>query len=208
MRRQHAGLVLLGALLLAACSGDGDPAPEASATPQPGGAAATYVLTADELPDGWREASGQQHLGVPAMCDVVLEPPSLESVETQRFTRGPTGPFVIQYSFVSSDEKATTERIDAFVSAAATCTEHVVDADAGKVVDVTRIDDVAPVGDAFAAVRGDNPQVEGNTQDFVVFRNGPAVTVLQSYSPAGADTLPDHTVLEQMAAAIDRKQTS
>jgi hypothetical protein len=38
----------------------------------------------------------------------------------------------------------------------------------------------------------------------VVFRNGPAVTVLQSYSPA---TLADHATLAAMSQAIDAKQS-
>lgn len=221
--RTALALLALAALCLAGCSDGGSSQPSDGSEPgsaessegadgvtdrdrvTSGGRAAEYILGEDELPEGWRLASGEQHLGIPAMCNVVLEPPALESAETQRFTRGYSGPFVIQYSFVSSDEQAAKERIDDFVEAAPTCTEHVVDEDAGRVIDVSEITDIPSVGESFAAVRGTNPQVESNTQDFVVFRNGPAVTVLQAYSPAD---LPDHDDLAAMAQAIDAKQGS
>ena len=226
-RMMLVAVLALSVTCLGACTGDdpGESAPDASASGGPsdatsprddealtdrdgvtsGGEAAAYVLEEGDLPDGWRLASGEQHRGVPAMCNVVLEPPALSSVDTQRFTRGYSGPFVIQYSFVSDDEAATARRIDAFVDAAATCTEHVVDEAAGRVVEVEPITDIPAVGESFAAVRGTNPEVAVNVQDFVVFRNGPVVTVLQAYSPAD---LPDHADLAAMAQAIDAKQTS
>lgn len=227
-RRMMVALLALSVTCLAGCTGGGgsdEPSPEPSASGSAsdgasprdgealtdrddvtsGGEAAAYLLADDELPEGWRLASGEQHRGVPAMCNVVLEPPALASADTQRYTRGYSGPFVIQYSFVSDDEAATTKRIDEFVDAAATCTEHVVDAAADRVVEVERITDIPAVGEAFAAVRGTNPEVAVNVQDFVVFRNGPVVTVLQAYSPAD---LPEHADLAAMAEAIDAKQTS
>lgn len=210
MRRQLA-LAALFLALLAACGGkdgagpaaDGStPAtPSARTTAVSGGQAADYILAEDELPDGWRHASGEQHLGVPKMCGVTLEPPDLSSAETQRFTRGFSGPFVIQYSFVSADEATAEQRVDEFVAAAETCTTY--EPGNGVTIAVSPITDVDPVGDVFAAVRGQNTTVEGNDQEFVVFRNGPVVTVLQSYSPA---TLADHAALSDMAAAISAKQ--
>ena len=175
--------------------------PTSRASAVTGGEAAGYVLGEDELPDGWRHATGEQHLGVPKMCGVTLEPPALASVETQRFTRGFSGPFVIQYSFVSSNEAAATERVDEFVTAARTCRTY--KPAAGVTVKVTPITDIEPVGEAFAAVHGVNRADAGNTQDYVVFRNGAAVTVLQSYSPA---TLASHADLSAMAEAISAKQ--
>ena len=193
-------LVALTAGLAAAC-GDGDqPADRTDAVE--GGKAATYILAEDELPDGWRHASGEQHLGIPKMCDVTLEPPNLSSVETKRFTRGFSGPFVIQYSFVTSDESAAAQRVDEFVDAARTCTTY--EPGKGVTIDVEPITDIDPVGDAFAAVHGQNTAEETNSQDYVVFRNGPAVTVLQSYSPA---TLADHPTLAAMTQAINAKQS-
>jgi len=185
---------------VSACGSDNTPASRTDAVS--GGKAATYVLDEDELPEGWRHATGEQHLGIPKMCGVTLEPPRLSSVETQRFTRGYSGPFVIQYSFVSSSEAAATERIDDFVTAVKTCTTF--EAGPDLTIDVARITDIAPVGDAFAAVRGTNRAEPDNVQDFVVFRTGAAVTVLQSYSPA---TLADHAVLAEMARTIAAKQS-
>lgn len=194
-------LVALTVGLTAACGDDGEQATQRTDAEE-GGKAATYILTEDELPDGWRHATGEQHLGIPKMCDVTLEPPKLSSVETQRFTKGFSGPFVIQYSFVSSDESAASERIDEFVAAARNCTTY--EPGEGVTIEVEPITDVEPVGQSFAAVHGENTADATNSQDFVVFRNGPAVTVLQSYSPA---TLADHPTLAAMASAIDAKQS-
>jgi hypothetical protein len=193
-------LVALAVAMTASCGDDPDKAAKRADAVE-GGQAASYILTEDELPDGWRHATGEQHLGIPKMCDVTLEPPALESVETQRFTRGFSGPFVIQYSFVSSDRDAATERVDEFVSAARTCTTY--RPGKGVTIDVEPITDIDPVGETFAAVHGENTADKKNSQDFVVFRNGPAVTVLQSYSPA---TLADHATVAAMATAIDAKQ--
>lgn len=168
-----------------------------------GGTAGMYILREDELPDGWRYATGQQYLAIPELCDVVLEPPALASAKTQRFTRGYSGPFVIQYSFVSDDEDATTARIAEAVTAASACTTW--DIDAETTVTVTPLEDIPAVGEAFLAVR---LQAEGGSAadvELVVFRNGPAVTVLQSYSPAD---LAAHTDVAAMASAIDRAQES
>lgn len=166
-----------------------------------GGKAATYILDEDELPDGWRHASGEQFLGIPKTCGVTLEPPSLASVETQRFTRGFSGPFVIQYSFVSSDQGATARRIDEFVAAIRAC--ETSKPTKGVTVAVSEITDVKPVGDAFGAVRENDVDDPTHTQDIVAFRKGAVVTVLQSYSPG---TLADHAALSAMAAAISAKQ--
>jgi hypothetical protein len=199
-------VLLLSLALLAACGGEpstagAEDSPSSRTTAVSGGEAADYILTEDELPQGWRHATGEQHLGVPRMCDVTLEPPELSSAETQRFTRGFSGPFVIQYSFVAADEEAAAARTDEFVSAAGSCTTY--SPTEGVTIDVTEITDIEPVGESFAAVRGENRAAEGNDQEFVVFRNGAAVTVLQSYSPA---TLADHGALSAMAAAVSAKQ--
>lgn len=196
-----ATLATLVLLAVGACGGGssgGDPSPRSSAVS--GGKAATYILTEDELPDGWRHATGEQYLGVPKSCGVTLEPPSLASAKTRRFTKGSTGPFVIQYSFVSSDEKATAKRIDDFVKAIRTCETFKPEKDV--TVAVRRIADMTPVGDAFGAVHEQEVGEPTHVQDIVAFRNGAAVTVLQSYSPA---TLASRADLSAMAAAISAK---
>jgi hypothetical protein len=196
-------LLIVLALTVAAVSACGsDDAPATRTDAVSGGQAATFILDEDELPDGWRHATGEQHLGIPKMCGVTLEPPELSSAETQRFTRGYSGPFVIQYSFVSSSEAAATKRIDEFVAASKTCSTF--EAGPDLTIDVSRITDIDPVGEAFAAVRGTNRTEPDNVQDFVVFRTGAVVTVLQSYSPA---TLADHAVLAEMARTIAAKQS-
>jgi len=203
-------ITALTALTISACGGGGGgPADTDTPTPKPssrasavsGGEAATYILAESELPEGWRYATGEQYLGVPKLCGVTIEPPSLASVETQRYTKNFSGPFVIQYSFVSSDEKATTKRIDEFVAAAGTCTTY--KPKKNVTVSVSQITDVQRVGEAFGAVREQDVARASNVQEIVVFRKGAVVTVLQSYSPA---TLADRAVLSQMAATIAAKQ--
>ena len=193
-------LAAIALLTVSACgdSSGGDAPGRDSAVS--GGKAATYILKESELPAGWRLASGEQYLGIPKSCGVTLEPPALASAETQRFTQSATGPFVIQYSFVSSDEKATAKRIDQFVKAARTCTGY--EPEKGVTVFVRPNLDVVETGDAFASVHEADEVDKAHQQDIVVFRNGPAVTVLQSYSPA---TLAEHSVLSEMAATISAK---
>ena len=183
-------VLLLSLALLAACGGEpstagAEDSPSSRTTAVSGGEAADYILTEDELPQGWRHATGEQHLGVPRMCDVTLEPPELSSAETQRFTRGFSGPFVIQYSFVAADEEAAAARTDEFVRGRLV---HDVLPHCGVTIDVTEITDIEPVGESFAAVRGENRAAEGNDQEFVVFRNGAAVTVLQKLLPPPSPT--------------------
>ena len=198
-------LVALATLTLLAVSACGDSSsgsdPSSRSSAVSGGKAATYILTESELPDGWRHATGEQYLGIPKSCGVTLEPPSLSSAKTRRFTKGSTGPFVIQYSFVSSDEKATAKRIDEFVTATRTCKTY--EPEKGVTLSVSRITDLTPVGDAFAAVHERQVGEPTHVQDIVAFRKGAVVTVLQSYSPA---TLADHADLSEMAAAISTKQ--
>ncbi|MDX6277556.1 MAG: hypothetical protein QOJ72_1684 [Nocardioidaceae bacterium] len=199
-------IAVLTLLSVGACgSGDGGGSSDSPDSPRAsavsGGKAASYILAEDELPDGWRHASGEQFLGIPKTCGVTLEPPSLASVETRRFTKSFSGPFVIQYSFVSSDTGATTKRINEFVAAIKTCkTSRPAK---GVTVAVSEITDVTPVGDAFGAVHEKDVDDPTHNQDIVAFRKGAVVTVLQSYSPG---TLADHDALSKMAAAIVAKQ--
>ncbi len=107
---------------------------------------------------------------------------------------------MIQYSFVSSDEEATTERIDAFVAAAGTCTKHQPTKNASATVAPL---DVAPVGDAFAAVTAVDDADPANRREYVVFRNGAHVTVLLSYGIGGQVASPAD--LDAMASAVDSR---
>lgn len=201
-------IAALAVLTISACGNGGgsteqsNPTPLSRSSAVSGGKAASYIIDESELPDGWRYASGEQFLGIPKLCDVTIEPPKLASVETQRFTKGFSGPFVIQYSFVSSDEEATTKRIDEFVAASKTCTTY--KPRKNITVSVNEITDVQPVGDAFGAVRETEVDDPSHVQEVVVFRKGAVVTVLQSYSPA---TLADHGTLSEMAATIAAKQS-
>lgn len=201
-------VIALAALVLplAACGGESAPQragkePDDRQTAVSGGEAATWILSKDQLPKGWRYATGQQYLGIPELCDVVLEPPNLSSAETQRFTMDVAGPFVIQYSFVSSDEAATAKRMAEWVKAVNTCTSWSAD---GADIAVTPITDIDPVGEDFAAARGaaDAPAGSGKptlAREYVAFRNGSQVTVLLSY---GLGDLPPRADVSAMAKAI------
>lgn len=208
--------VLLAVLLAATACGDGESpvaaeptpspstpsssssaAPSGSATPVRGGQAAAAILAEADLPAGWRYATGQQSLGVPEMCDVVLEPPALESFATQRFTVDFAGPFVIQHSFVSADEAAAAERMAQWAAAAATCTSWTTD---GTELTVSAISDLPSVGTEFGAVHAE-VTVDGVLQqrDYVAWRQGDRVSVLISYGPAD---LASHADLGAMVRAI------
>ncbi|KQW53191.1 hypothetical protein ASC77_02530 [Nocardioides sp. Root1257] len=208
--------VLLTVLLASAACGDAgsttgtDPAPAASPTGTPptptteptedavsGGEAADAILDESRLPAGWRYATGEQTLGVPEMCGVVLEPPALSSFATQRFTADFAGPFVIQHSFVSSDESASAERMAAWAEAAATCTTWTTE---GTELTVSTIADLPSVGEDFGAVHAEVER-DGVVQqrDYVAWRDGARVTVLIAY---GATDLPTHAELAEMITAI------
>jgi hypothetical protein len=211
--------VLLAVLLTTAACGDAgstsgtDPASAASptATPPPstteptepteeavrGGEAAEAILDEGRLPAGWRPATGEQTLGVPEMCGVVLEPPALSSFATQRFAVDAAGPFVIQHSFVSSDESATAERMAAWADAAATCTTWTTE---GTELTVSTIADLPDIGEDFGAVHAEVER-DGVLQqrDYVAWRDGAHVTVLIAY---GATDLPTHADLAEMITAI------
>lgn len=201
-------VIALAALVLplAACGGETTPQrsgkePDDRQTAVSGGEAATWILGKDELPEGWRYATGQQYLGIPELCDVVLEPPHLSSAETQRYTRDAAGPFVIQYSFVSSDEAAAAERMAEWVEAVSTCTTWTAD---GAEIEVTPITDIDPVGEDFGAARGAAQPPAGSgkpvlAREYVAFRNGSQVTVLLSY---GLGDLPPRADVSAMAKAI------
>lgn len=208
--------VLLAVLLATAACGDAgsteatDPAATAGPTETPtpqtteptedavsGGEAADAILDEGRLPAGWRYATGEQTLGVPEMCGVVLEPPALSSFATQRFTADYAGPFVIQHSFVSSDEPATAERMAAWAEAAATCTTWTTE---GTELTVSTIEDLPSVGEDFGAVHA---EVERGgvvqQRDYVAWRDGTRVTVLIAY---GATDLPTHAELAEIITAI------
>lgn len=190
------------ALLLSACNGS-EPDPNPRASVESGGESQKAILPESALPDGWRYASVEDFLGIPQLCGVVLEPPKLSSAVTQRFATSSGDTFVIQYSFVSSDEKATTKRIDEFVSAASTCTEH--EPTEGAKAEVTPLAGLTSVGDAFAAVRAVDASDATNKREYVVFRNGAHVTVLLSY---GLGRVAKPADLDAMATAIDRRIAS
>lgn len=200
-KRMLLGLTITTALSISACSaGSDDSKPTGRETITSGGESAKAILPADDLPDGWRYATIGDFLGIPQMCGVVLEPPKLSSAETKRFATQTGDRFVIQYSFVSSDEDATTKRIDEFVAAASTCTTHQPTEDASATVVPL---DVAPVGDAFAAVTAVDDADPANRREYVVFRNGAHVTVLLSYGLGGQVASPSD--LDAMASAVDSR---
>lgn len=149
-----------------------------------GGPSNAVMLTEPELPEGWRTASGQQYLGIPNFCDILLEPPGLTSSSTQRFTKGFAGPFVIQHVFVTNKVSAAKTRLEHFAKAIKTC-DAFTDRDD---VDWTAqpVDNLTPVGSEFAAVHLERKTAAGDSfrfLDYIAFRNDDTVTVLTSYSP-------------------------
>jgi hypothetical protein len=191
-RRWLAGVVASAALVLSACGSEepvsdaNEPTPTESASVEE--QASSYLLAEEDLPDGWRHATGEQHLGRPVVCGVVLEPADLASVDTIRYTKGFSGPFVIQYSFVAADEKSAAATADALVRKLRQCRSFDFE---GETARVTPIRDIPPVGTGFSAVRLELST--GVARDVVTFREGTHVTVLVGYAlqdlepPAHAD---------------------
>lgn len=205
--RISTAVLLAIALLLGVSACGGEAKDKAKDNPRSkvvsGGPSSKAILSESELPPPWRYSTKEDFLGIPQMCGVVLEPPGLTSATTRRFAKSYAGPFVIQYSFVSGDEKAPTERIDEFVTAARTCSSYKPTKTDEAVV--SPIDDVDPVGDAFAAVHAVDTKDDANQRDYVVFRDGSHVTVLLSY---GIGSLASHADLSAMATAIAAKTAS
>lgn len=202
---------------VAACGGGGGTSPEptntASSTDQAntasstaravsGGESVTYLLTEAELPDGWRPASGEQHLGVPTACGVVLEPSQLSSAKTKRYTQGFSGPFIIQYSFVADDVASAMGSADALAEKSATCRSFEA---SGKTIEVSALDGVDPVGEGFSAlVLNDASRGDLSTQHWVTFRDGRHVTVLVAYGYEVASA----NVLTEFAQKIHDKESA
>ncbi|MFT4289419.1 hypothetical protein [Nocardioides sp.] len=168
--------------------------PDDRATATTGGEAAAWILAEDRLPAGWRYATGQQHLGVPSLCGVTLEPPHLASVATQRFTMAWEGPFVVQYSFVSDDADAVESLMADWVEQGSSCTTTQV---SGGTLAVNPISDIPAVGADFAALHGE--ATGGQARDYIAFRDGSQITVLVGY---GLGSMPSHADLAAIAAAI------
>ena len=195
-------VAVCAAALLSACGAD-EPGPNPRESIESGGESQRAILPESALPEDWRYASVEDFLGIPQLCGVVLEPPKLTSAITQRFATTSGDTFVIQYSFVSSDEDATAKRINSFVDAAKTCTEH-VPTDGAK-AEVSPLAGLSPVGDAFAAVSAVDASDENNKREYVVFRHGTQVTVLLSY---GLGRVAKPAELDAMANAIDQRISS
>lgn len=205
--KMSTAVLLAIALLLGASACSGDAKDKSKDNPRSkvvsGGESSKAILSESELPAPWRYSTKEDFLGIPQMCGVVLEPPGLTSAKTRRFAKSYAGPFVIQYSFVSADEKATTERIGKFVAAAKTCSSYKPTKTDEAVV--SPIEDVDTVGDAFAAVHAVDAKDANNQRDYVVFRDGSHVTVLLSYGIGG---LASHGDLSTMAKGIAAKTGS
>lgn len=206
-----AAVLCLAFATLTACGDESPPAaksiPDSKVDRDPdvaeGGPSKSSILTKEELPEGWRLASGQQYLGIPNFCDILLEPPGLSSSTTQRFTKSFGGPFVIQHSFITSKESAAKKRLKNFVDAISTCSSFTDRDD----VDWTArpLEGLKPVGTEFGAVQLERKVPAGDCCGqlaYIAFRSGDLVTVLTSYGIAGLATLDE---LNSITSAISAK---
>lgn len=208
MKSPTTPLLALTAVLCLSVSGcqdaDGEtapsePPPSGRESAVSGGEAEEYLLTEGELPAGWRDATGQQHLGIPQFCGVVLEPDSLASAKTKRITQGFSGPFIIQYSFVAATEESAARAVDALAEKSQGCTSTEIE---GVTATVSPLSDLSPVGEGFSALRATDPEHPQTKQDWVVFRNGTHVTVLVGY---GIGAVPNHDDLAEVAQTVAAK---
>lgn len=168
-----------------------------------GGPSKATILSESELPGGWRKASGQQYLGIPNFCDILLEPPGLTSSSTQRFTKGFAGPFVIQHVFVTNKVSAAKTRLEHFAKAIKACDAFTDRAGVGWTAQP--VDNLTTVGTEFAAVHLERTTSANDSfrfLEYIAYRNDDTVTVLTSYSPG---YLAKPTEIDAFTSAIAAK---
>lgn len=205
-RRSARGLVLpLLALALAATafSGCGEEG-TSSAAAQPDDdrpTTAAYLISADDLPEGWRDSNSQGVDYRVEVCGVDIEPVSPTNATSIRFAKGPVGPFLEQHVRIYDTDVASGVIAD-LREALPGCTEYTVTGLGGN--HPTATFDVEPLTVEGApdnsvawrqTSRGDLPV----TADLLLVGRGEAAVMLMSYAVRGT---PPRAVLERAAAAL------
>lgn len=192
----------LTALCLGACGtaeGGGDAG--RSATPSPTVRPADFLVSADDLPAGWRDSNSQGLDFRVTVCGVDLEPEPPLRATSIRFSQGPVGPFLEQHARVYAGD--SPRRVVAALSAALpTCTRY--DARGTNPQSRTASFTVEPLEVAGApegsvawrqTSRGELPI----TSDVLLLPRGNALVALTSYALRAE---PDPAVLEAAVAAV------
>jgi hypothetical protein len=168
----------------------------------PSGAAAAArargaELQRADLPSGWTPVPLQERFaeppGVPSYCGVVVEPEPLHHVALELYEERSTGPFVLQYTFVT-DEPVAVSRARQLVTAAADCSE--------KGFRIEPAAGVPEVGDDTVAL--DYVSDQGAGARVMVFRSGDALVALVGYGNQGVP----RDAVTAIAAAVEARLSS
>lgn len=196
------GLALALVLGLPGCgSGRGGSADEADAAlPR----TSEFLLTAQDLPDGWRDSNSQGIDYRLSVCGVDLEPAPPARATSIRFSRGPVGPFLEQHVRVYRDDQVAGV-IDALRDALPGCTEYTAtgtDPDSPEATFMVRPLTVPDAPEDSVAWRQVSQGDVRIVSDILLVRRGTTGITLVSY--ALKDT-PDPAVLQAAAAALPER---
>lgn len=199
---------LAGTVALGGCGAvDGaagiDPAAaSASGTPNPTGAAAGSVhrITAEDLPDGWRDSQPRRSGYRLTVCGVDLEPQPPVGTDELRFAQSGVGPFLEQYVRTYDSDRVTAV-IEGLQAALPTCTRFTAggDGEDARVEFTVEPLDVPGLAPDDVAWRQTSVAERPITADYLITRRGTSAVVLVSYAISGP---PPSEVLDAAYRAV------
>ncbi|MGN6299603.1 MAG: hypothetical protein ACTHN8_00735 [Angustibacter sp.] len=165
--------------------------------------AQALLVSASDLPDGFRDSGGQSPGYAQQVCGVDIEPTAPVRTADARFSQGPLGPFVEQRVRVYADDSATA-MMARLRRALATCDHY--DLPASATAPAARID-VRPLslptfGEESLAWRQTPRTTLPVTTDVVLIRSGRTVVLVTSYALKQA---PDDDTARVAAQAAARR---
>ena len=193
-------LTVAVALLATGCGTDAnegtDPAEEETTV-----RTSDFLITADDLPDGWRDSNSQGIDYRVTVCGVDLEPTDPVRATSIRFSQGAVGPFLEQHVRVYDTDVASgvVQKLQAALPGCDSY-EATGTAEGSPTASFTVEPLVVPDAPADSVAwrqtsQGDIPI----TSDQLLVRRGDAAVLLVSYA---LKATPDPAVLEQAALAL------
>lgn len=194
-----------------ACGDSAAPSPDAGANPAqettsaPGAAQVKpqdLFITAEDLPEGWRDSNSQGTDYRLDVCGVDIEPDPPVSAMSIRFAQGPVGPFLEQHVRVYESDTTPAQVAAALDQALQDCTEYEAsgvgpDAPTARFT-VQPLDVPGTPSDAVSwrqTTQGDQQIVT----DLVMIPQARTMTAFLSYTLQGD---PDVAVLQSAVAAL------
>ena len=148
-----------------------------------------------DLPDGWSDVPVQERFtnppGVPSYCGVVVEPEPLHHAAIELYEERSTGPFVLQYTFVTDEAVAQDvfTRVDA---AAGSCEE--------PGFEISQVEDLPALADGVVGL--DYRSDQGAASRAVVMRAGDTLVVLVGYGDTGVPRQALNDIAGRVAARL------